>query len=72
MRDMGEGYSLLAVGITFALVLAGAALGGFWLDTRLGTVPLFTIVGSFAGMGLGGFWMYVRVRGETTGRGDGS
>ena len=68
IRDMGEGYSLLAVGITFALVLVGAALGGVWLDRRLGTMPLCTIVGTFAGMALGGYWVYVRIRGEELGR----
>jgi F0F1-type ATP synthase assembly protein I len=69
---MGEGYSLGAVGITFALTLTGAALLGFWLDRRLGTLPLFTIIGTFLGMGLGGFWLYARLRrGEEAGRSDG-
>lgn len=67
MQELGEGYSLVSVGITFALTLTGAALAGFWLDRRLGTVPLFTLVGTFAGMGLGGFWMYQRLRAEQGG-----
>lgn len=64
VREMGEGYSLVATGITFALTLTGAALLGFWADRRLGTLPLFTIVGTFAGMGLGGFWLFARLRRE--------
>ncbi len=64
MQELGEGYSFVAIGITFALTLTGAALLGFWLDRRWGTVPLFTLIGSVAGMGLGGFWMYQRLRRE--------
>ncbi len=73
VREMGEGYSLVAAGITFALTLTGAALLGFWADRRLGTLPLFTIIGTFLGMGLGGFWLYVRLRRGEDARGpDGS
>lgn len=68
MRELGEGYSYVSVGITFALTLTGAALLGFWLDRRLGTVPLFTLIGTLGGMGLGGFWLYQRLRAEITPR----
>lgn len=70
-RAMGEGYTLLGVGITFALTLTGFALLGYWVDGRVGTIPLFTIVGTLLGAGLGGYWMYVRVRAEERGSGDG-
>jgi len=62
LREIGQGYSLVSVGITFALVLTGAALLGFWLDRRLGTIPLFTLIGTLGGTGLGGFWVYQRMR----------
>jgi F0F1-type ATP synthase assembly protein I len=58
---MGEGYALLSVGITFALTVAGFVLLGVWVDRKLGTTPLFIIVGALVGTGLGGFWMYQRV-----------
>ena len=60
-REIGEGYALVSVGITFALTLAGFTLGGFWLDKRLGTMPLFTLLGMVVGTGLGGFWLWQRM-----------
>lgn len=61
-QAIGEGYSLVAAGITFALTITGAALAGFWLDRRLGSLPLLTIVGTLVGMGLGGFWLWARLK----------
>jgi hypothetical protein len=57
-REIGEGYALVSMGITFALTLAGFTLGGFWLDKRMSTMPLFTLVGMVAGTALGGFWLW--------------
>lgn len=56
---------MVAVGITFALTLTGAALLGLWLDRRLGTMPILTIVGTFAGMAMGGYWLWARVTAES-------
>ncbi|MES2125467.1 MAG: AtpZ/AtpI family protein [Gemmatimonadota bacterium] len=63
-REIGEGYALVSVGITFAVALTGATLGGLWLDHRLGTTPLLTLLGMVAGGGLGGFWLWQRVKGS--------
>jgi F0F1-type ATP synthase assembly protein I len=60
-RSMGEGYALLSVGITFALTVTGFVLLGVWADRKLGTTPLFIVVGALVGVVLGGFWMYQRV-----------
>ena len=60
-QAIGEGYAMVAVGITFALTLTGAALLGFWLDRRWGTVPLFTILGTLVGMAMAGFWLWARL-----------
>ena len=60
-REMGEGYALLTIGITFALTLTGFLLLGLWLDRKFGTMPLLTIAGTLLGTGLGGFWAYQRV-----------
>ncbi len=56
---------MVAVGMTFALTLTGAALLGFWLDRRLETLPLFTILGTFVGMAMGGYWLWARVTAES-------
>ena len=37
------------VGAQFAATLVIMTLGGLWLDKRLGTVPLFLILGMLAG-----------------------
>ncbi len=42
-------------GLTAALLVAGGVVGGRWLDGRMGTAPLFQVVGLFAGLGLGGY-----------------
>ncbi len=60
-KEMGEGYVLVSLGMTFALTLTGAALLGFWADRKLGTMPLFTLVGTFGGMGLAGFWLWQKL-----------
>ena len=61
-REMGEGYALMTIGITFALAVALFVAAGLWLDRRLRTMPLFTIAGTFVGMGLGGFWLWQRLK----------
>lgn len=51
----GAAYFALFSEIAFVLLvttLAGVGVG-YWADTRLGTVPLFVLVGLFAGMGIG-------------------
>ncbi len=61
-RGMGQGYALLTIGITFALTLTGAVLAGLWADRRLGTTPLFLVLGTVFGMAMGGFWMAQKLR----------
>jgi F0F1-type ATP synthase assembly protein I len=51
----GAAYFALFSEIGFVLLvttLAGVGIG-YWADTRLGTVPLFVLVGLFVGMGIG-------------------
>lgn len=57
MIEPGQGGAYLAlfseIGIVLLVTtLAGVGLG-YWADTRLGTVPIFVLVGLFAGMGVG-------------------
>lgn len=55
-RAVGVATSL---GVTLALLTAGGVLGGRWLDGRMHTAPLFTIIGLVLGLGLG-FTAFVR------------
>jgi len=61
-RAYGEGWTYVTHGITFAVAVALWALGGVWLDRRLGTMPLFTLIGTVGGMLLAGFWLIQRVK----------
>jgi F0F1-type ATP synthase assembly protein I len=61
-KAMGQGYDLLAVGLTFGAAVALFTVLGVWGDRRLGTTPLLTLIGVFAGLGLGGFWVYQKVK----------
>jgi F0F1-type ATP synthase assembly protein I len=49
MNDLGRasGYIARASEIAFVLLVAVLAgvLGGYWLDQRLGTIPIFVLVG---------------------------
>ncbi len=40
-------------GLQLALILILFVYGGFKLDERLGTMPVFVVVGAMAGMGAG-------------------
>lgn len=46
-------------GLTMALSTLLFLLGGWWLDGKVGTTPLFTILGAFVGAG-GGFYSLYR------------
>ena len=61
--------SLIHLGTTYAAAVILYALGGLWLDRKLGTLPAFTLLGVALGA-LGGFlWIYREViRAETMSR----
>lgn len=50
-------------GLTWALSVLLFLLGGWWVDGRLGTTPLFMILGAFVGAGAGFYslWHHVVV-----------
>ena len=52
MRNIAQPGSV--AGITFALILVLFTLGGWWLDGKLGTSPLWVLLG-FACGSVGGF-----------------
>jgi F0F1-type ATP synthase assembly protein I len=57
MNDLGKtsAFVVLFSEIGFVLLIAVLAgvLGGYWLDQRLGTVPIFVLVGFAIGTGGG-------------------
>lgn len=73
-RDNGEGRGptprgsdgarYAGLGLTWTLSVLLFLAGGWWLDGRLGTTPLFTILGSFIGAGGGFYYMYLEVTGR--------
>lgn len=59
-KQPSEPAHALGAGLTFAVVVALFALGGLWLDGRLGTRPLFVLVGILLGL-VGGTIHLLRV-----------
>ncbi|MBA2291399.1 MAG: AtpZ/AtpI family protein [Gemmatimonadales bacterium] len=47
-------------GMTFVVTVGLAAAAGFWLDRRMGSLPIFTLLGLAFGLGVGGYWLYLR------------
>jgi ATP synthase protein I len=62
MNDLGRASAYLALFSEIAIILLVTTLigvlGGNWLDQRLGTLPILTVVGMLAGFGLGGVGVY--------------
>jgi F0F1-type ATP synthase assembly protein I len=58
MNDLGRMGAYLALFSEIAIILLVTTLlgvlGGYWLDQRLATLPIFTLMGMLAGFGLGG------------------
>ena len=51
-------------GLTWALSTLLFLLGGWWLDGKLGTMPLFLILGAFVGAGAGFYSLYSHIVAE--------
>ena len=63
-RDLGVGYQHLALGLTFAAGVVFFTLAGVFLDRRLGTTPLFTLIGTATGATLSFLNVYWKLRAE--------
>ena len=46
------------IGILLLVTTLAGVAAGYWVDQRLGTVPLFVLVGFLAGAGIGTFGIY--------------
>ena len=57
-QAMGKGYKYLAAGLRFAGGTVLFLLVGLWVDGKIGTSPLLTVLGALVGAGLGGLSMY--------------
>ncbi len=55
---MGTALRLLGIGWFVALCLLGGVLGGLWLDDRLETGPLMTMIGLGGGLAVAGIGTY--------------
>ncbi len=60
-RAPDYGTHALAAAMTFALAVALFAYGGSWLDDKLGTSPLFLVVGCLLGAAGGMLHMISRL-----------
>ncbi len=49
-------------GMTFVVTVGLAAAAGVWIDRRMATLPLFTLLGLAFGLGVGGYWLYLRTQ----------
>jgi hypothetical protein len=62
MKESGTGLGYLVlfteIGFTLLVLTLLGALGGHWLDERLGTNPLFAMTGFLIGAGTGAFGIY--------------
>src|SRR5207237_1531929 len=66
-RSLGEGYSYVALGFTFAVAILAFGALGWVVDGWLGRRPWFALVGAAIG-GFGGFsTIYYRVARDTKG-----
>ncbi|MEZ6186681.1 MAG: AtpZ/AtpI family protein [Planctomycetota bacterium] len=49
------------LGLQFAISIVVFTGGGYWLDSTVGLLPLFTIVGAMGGFGFGFYMLYQEV-----------
>jgi F0F1-type ATP synthase assembly protein I len=57
----GSAAEFAGLGLQFAIAIVAFLYAGRWLDARLGTAPLFLILGVFVGAGGAFYSMYRRL-----------
>lgn len=70
-RGSGRGWSnglrdaapLLGLGTTLAVTVLAGLGGGYWLDGRVGTRPLFLLLGGTLGLAAGLYYFFKTVAG---------
>ncbi len=62
MNGLGRAGAYLAlfseIGIILLVTTLGGVLGGYWIDQRLQTIPIFVLLGFFLGLAMGGIAIY--------------
>jgi hypothetical protein len=62
MNESGQGLGYLVlfteIGFTLLVTTLIGVAAGYWLDGRIGTLPVLTILGFFVGAGLGSWAIY--------------
>ena len=64
MNDLGKASAYIAlfseIGFVLLFTVLAGLLAGYWLDQRLGTVPVFVLIGFALGFGGGaiGCWRF--------------
>lgn len=69
-EDLVQIARYAGLGTEFAVTIALCLFGGYWLDQRWSTTPLFTISGALLGMAGAFYSFYVRVTREGRGAED--
>jgi F0F1-type ATP synthase assembly protein I len=69
VQSYAQTSQYVGVGIQLALSIFLCLLGGNWLDQRVGTSPLFLILGVFLGGGAGFYNLYKVLTGAGRGKG---
>jgi F0F1-type ATP synthase assembly protein I len=62
MQKWQLAFRVFGIGWFIAIAILLGVLGGLWVDGKLGTEPLFTIVGLFFGLAVAAFGTYSIVR----------
>jgi ATP synthase protein I len=57
-RTFGYFALFSEIGLVLLVTTLAGALGGYWLDQRIGTLPIFLLVGFLAGTALGAYATY--------------
>jgi len=58
-----EAAPLLGLGTTLAVTVLAGLGGGYWLDGRLGTRPVFLLLGGAFGVGAALYYLFSAVAG---------
>lgn len=67
-RELGEGYTYVALGCTFAGGVVVFVVVGVLVDRWLGLTPLFTLTGTLVGAVLSFLHVYWKLRAEDEAR----
>lgn len=60
---MGSNYArYIGVGVAILFIVAGLTAGGYLLDSLLGTLPLFLLLGVGAGFAVALFYVYLQLK----------